>query len=138
MPETEDRWQGITARVVIESPGSHRYHVDFRIAPFALALVPGGAYPKVADELRVIIERVANGELRVAQYSPPECETPGELSPDWQGLAVEAVEKHLAGAEGGGVVNDTLDILVVTAIPGRGCRVATSPRRDRPGTSCPP
>ena len=112
MRETEDRWRGITASVVKESPGSHRYHVDFRVARLAQAPAPaGGDYLKVPDELRVIIERVADGELRVAQYTPPECETPGELSPDWQGLAVEAVEKHLAGAKGGGVVSDTLDIL---------------------------
>lgn len=87
--ETEDRWRGIIAKVAEESPGSRRYHVDFRVA--------SGAYPELPSEARVIIERVADGELRVAQYSPPECETPGESSTDWQALAVEAVQKQYAG-----------------------------------------
>jgi hypothetical protein len=106
VPENEDRWRGITARVEEESPGSRRYHVHFRRVP-----VPGGAYPAVPDEARVIVQRVADGDLHVALYTPPECETPGESRTDWQALAVEAVEKHLAKSEGRVAVNDTLDLL---------------------------
>ena len=83
--------------------------MDFRIARLGQAPVPGDACPKVPGEARVIIERAAAGGLRVAQFTRPECETPGESSTDWQSLAAEAVQRHLAVAEADRAATDIPD-----------------------------